>query len=59
MRMIIIYLYTHLCLYDNEWYTNYCLLVNVAIRDYFILTGEKEINIEWRKNNVNKILNLL
>jgi hypothetical protein len=51
-----IYLYTHLSLWDNSWYTNYGLLVNVSIRDYFILTGKKEINIEWIKNNIDKIL---
>ena len=51
-----IYLYTYLVLWNNEWYTNYCLLVNVAIGDYFILTGKKEINIEWIKNKVNEIL---
>jgi hypothetical protein len=51
-----IYLYTYLVLWKNEWYTNYGLLVNVAIGDYFILTGKKEINIEWIKNKVNEIL---
>ena len=36
-------LYSHLCLWDNEWYTNNILIVNKAIGDYYLQKKEKVI----------------
>ena len=50
-------LYTHLSMWNNDWFTNNVLLVNTAIRDYFLLTKRKYINIEWLHKRVYEIGN--
>ena len=50
-------LYTHLSMWNNEWFTNNGLMVNTAIRDYFLLTKRKYIDIEWLHKRVYEIGN--
>ncbi len=50
-------LYTHLCMWGNEWYSNNVLMVNAAIRDYYLSTKQMFIDIEWLRNRVNEIVN--
>jgi hypothetical protein len=48
-------LYTHLCMWKNEWYTNNLLCMNMAIGGYYLLTKKKEINIEWLIKRIGEI----
>jgi hypothetical protein len=48
-------LYTHLSMWGNEWYSNNGLMVNAAIRDYYLSTNRVFIDIEWLKNRVREI----
>lgn len=48
-------LYTHLVLWENSWYTNTGLILNVAIRDYYLVFGKKNIDIEWLKQRMSQI----
>ena len=48
-------LYSHLCLWDNEWYTNNGLIVNKAIGEYYLQKKEKVIMIEWLNKRVAEI----
>ena len=50
-------LYTPLCMWKNEWYTNNGLCVNKAIGDYYLSTRKKEINIEWLHKRIAEIIN--
>lgn len=50
-------LYTHLSMWNNEWYSNNVLIVNTAIRDYYLLTKRVFIDIDWLRNRVNEIGN--
>jgi hypothetical protein len=50
-------LYTHLCMWGNEWYSNDGLMVNAAIRDYYLSTKRMFIDIDWLRNRVNEIMN--
>ena len=50
-------LYTPLVLWGNKWYTNTGLILNVAIRDYYLKFKRKYIDIEWLKVRMSEILN--
>jgi hypothetical protein len=50
-------LYTHLSMWNNDWFTNNGLMVNTAIRDYFLLTKRKYIDVEWLHKRVYEIGN--
>jgi hypothetical protein len=50
-------LYTHLSMWNNEWFSNNGLIVNTAIRDYYLLTKQKYIDIEWLHKRFMEILN--
>jgi hypothetical protein len=50
-----IHLYSHLCMWNNDWYTNNGLMVNTAIRDYYLLHNRFFIDIEWLRNRVSEI----
>ena len=50
-----IHLYSNLCMWENEWFTNNGLLVNTAIGEFYLSTQKKEINIEWLHKRVAEI----
>ena len=50
-------LYTNLSMWNNEWFSNNILIVNMAIRDYYILTKRMYIDVEWLRNRMNEISN--
>lgn len=50
-------LYTHLVLWGNKWYTNTGLILNVAIRDYYLKFKRKHIDIDWLNARMQQILN--
>ncbi|MES2122078.1 MAG: hypothetical protein V4492_04785 [Chlamydiota bacterium] len=45
-------LYTHLVLWGNKWYTNTGLILNVAIRDYYLTHQQKWIDPAWLKTRI-------
>ncbi len=49
-------LYTHLILWGDKWYTNTGLLLNVAIRDYFIEKKTKFIDEEWLQDKIRQMM---
>jgi hypothetical protein len=51
-----LHLYTHLALWDNKWYTNTGLILNVAIRDYYLTFKRKHIDLEWLQTRMRQIL---
>ena len=50
-------LYTHLVLWDNRWMTNTGLMLNVAIRDYYLIYNRAYIDIDWLSIRMREILN--
>jgi len=50
-------LYTHLVLWDNRWMTNTGLILNVAIRDYYLTYNRAYIDIDWLNIRMREILN--
>ncbi|MDR3645990.1 MAG: hypothetical protein P4L22_00430 [Candidatus Babeliales bacterium] len=50
-------LYTHLCLWGDKWKTNTGLILNIAIRDYYLKFNKKFIDLDWLKLRMNQILN--
>jgi hypothetical protein len=50
-------LYTHLVLWDNAWMTNTGLILNVAIRDYYVQYGRAYIDTDWLNRRMREILN--
>ncbi len=50
-------LYTHLVLWENEWYTNTGLILNVAIRDYYLKFNKKYIDTDWLQMRIREIQN--
>lgn len=50
-------LYTHLALWDNTWKTNTGLILNVAIRDYYLKFKRKHIDLKWLNIRISQILN--
>lgn len=49
-------LYTHLALWGNKWKTNTGLILNVAIRDYYLKFKRKDIDPAWLQIRINEIL---
>lgn len=49
-------LYSPLVLWGNTWYTNTCLALNTAIRDYYLKFNTKNIDVDWLKTRINQIL---
>jgi hypothetical protein len=49
-------LYTHLVLWDNKWHTCSGLILNTAIRDYYLKFKVKEINIDWLSMRMEEIM---
>lgn len=49
-------LYTHLTLWGHKWYTNTGLILNVAIRDYYLKFGKKYIDTNWLNIRMQEIL---
>jgi hypothetical protein len=49
-------LYTHIALWDNTWLTNTGLILNVAIRDYYLQFKQKYIDIKWINKRMAEIL---
>jgi hypothetical protein len=50
-------LYTHLVMWQDKWYTNTGLILNVAIQDYYLEFSEKHIDISWINKRMREILN--
>ncbi len=50
-------LYTHLVLSNNQWTTNTGLILNVAIRDYYLQFKRNYIDIVWLKIRMHQIIN--
>jgi hypothetical protein len=50
-------LYTHLSLWGNRWMTCTGLILNVALRDYYLMFKRKHIDIEWLKVRMRQIIN--
>jgi len=50
-------LYSHLALWKNKWYTNTGLILNVAIRDYYLQFKQKHIDTNWLNTRVLQVLN--
>lgn len=50
-------LYTHLVMWGDKWYTNTGLVLNAAIRDYYLEFKNKHIDIEWLNGRMKQILN--
>jgi hypothetical protein len=49
-------LYSHLTLWKNSWMTNTGLILNVAIRDYYLKFKKKHIDIDWLNVRMHQIL---
>jgi hypothetical protein len=52
-------LYTHLVLWENKWYTNTALILNTAIRDYYLKYKIKQIDLDWLKTRMRQISDAL
>ncbi len=50
-----LHLYTPLIMWGNRWYSNTGLILNTAIRDYYIKTGNRLINPRYLKARISKI----
>ena len=48
-------LYTHLALWRNKWYTNTVLILNAAIRDYYLKFSVKNIDLDWLNLRMREI----
>jgi hypothetical protein len=49
-----LYLYTNLCMWNNTWHTNTCLIFNTAIRNYYITFKNKKFDYDWIYNNIKE-----
>lgn len=49
-------LYTHLVLWKDRWMTNTGLILNVAIRDYYMEFKRKEIDLAWIDLRMQQIM---
>ncbi len=49
-------LYTHLSLWGNRWMTNSCLILNTAVRDYYLSFEKKYIDTSWLSERMNQIM---
>lgn len=50
-------LYSHLVLWNNTWMTNTGLILNVAIRDYYMTYHRAHIDIDWLNVRIQEIVN--
>jgi hypothetical protein len=50
-------LYTHIMHLGNTWKTNTGLILNVAIRDYYLTFKRKCIDIHWLTKRMHQIMN--
>jgi len=50
-------LYSHLAFWKDRWMTNTGLILNVAIRDYYLAFKEKHIDIGWLNMRMKQIAN--
>lgn len=50
-------LYTHLALWNSTWETNTILVLNTAIRDYYLKFKRKYIDLDWLNNRMQEIIN--
>jgi len=50
-------LYTHLVLWGNKWMTNTGLMLNVALRDYYLKFKKKHIDMDWLNRRLQQIVN--
>lgn len=50
-------LYTHLVQWGDTWKTNTGLILNVAIRDYYLTFNEKKIDLDWLNARMHQIIN--
>lgn len=51
-----LHLYTHLALWGNQWFTNTGLMLNVAIRDYYLTHQQKWIDPAWLNTRMAEYL---
>ncbi len=49
-------LYSHLVLWGNQWTTNTGLMLNVAIRDYYLQFNSKHIDVTWLNKRVQQLM---
>lgn len=49
-------LYTHLVLWKDRWMTNTGLIVNVAIRDYYLQFKRKAFDLPWIETRMQQIM---
>jgi|GEM_PF-746021 len=49
-------LYTHLVLWKNSWMTNTGLIVNVALRDYYLKYRRQDVDITWLNKRMDEIM---
>ncbi len=49
-------LYSHLVLWNNTWMTNTGLILNVAIRDYYLMYQRSYINTDWLNLRMAQIM---
>ena len=50
-------LYSHLVLWGDKWMTNTGLILDVAIRDYYLQFKKNYIDVDWLKIRMREILN--
>jgi len=50
-------LYTSLALWGDQWHTNTGLILNEAIRDYYLKFHKKFIDLDWLNERMTQILN--
>lgn len=50
-------LYTHFVLLGDKWHTNTGLILNAAIRDYYLKFKRKYIDVDWLNARMRQILN--
>ena len=49
-------LYSHLSQNKDKWHTNAILIINMAIRDYYLTFKKKQIDRAWLQQRVNEII---
>ncbi len=50
-------LYTHLSMWNNKWFVCTVLILNVAIRDYYLKFQKKLIKLDWVNKRMKQIIN--
>jgi|SRR5579872_3637292 len=49
-------LYTQLALWKDTWTTNSGLVLNTAIRDYYLLFNKKYVDVDWIQQRMSQIM---